>query len=106
MNSSGMPGRHRRGKPVAKVRANEFDGKSVVAVREDGVELRRGRISLISRRVDQVGGEVRAEAGHLVYLGVDMLNCTPTLSHRECISLHMLLLKKGDVRGNALEGFI
>ena len=67
MNASGMPGCHRRGKPVAKVRANELDGKRVVAVREDGVELRGKGVHLISRRVDQVGGEVRTEACHLCF---------------------------------------
>ena len=105
MNTSGMPGCHRRGEAIAEVRANELDGKRVVAVREDGVELRGGRVHLIPRRVDQhAGGEIRAEAGHLRFTsGLTMLKCTPTPAHRECISLHMLLLKKGDVRGNALE---
>ena len=62
VDAGGKSGRHRRGKPVAEVRANELDGKRVVAVREDGVELSGRGISWISRRIDQrVRGEVWAE---------------------------------------------
>ena len=67
VNARGMSGRHRGGEAIAEVRADELDVIRVVAVREDGVELRGRGVHLISRRVDQVGGEVRTEACH-VYL--------------------------------------
>ena len=67
VDAGGESGRHRRGKPVAEVRANELDGERVVAVREDGVEPRGGGIHLVPHAIKQhVGGEVWAETGHLV----------------------------------------
>ena len=53
VNARGMSGRHRGGEAIAEVRADELDVIRVVAVREDGVELRGRGVHLISRRVDQ-----------------------------------------------------
>ena len=82
VDAGGKSGRHRRGKPVAEVRANELDGERVVAVREDGVELRGGGVDLISDRVQQhVGREIRAEAGHLGLLEGLTMFCTLFFCH-------------------------